>query len=120
LTKRNEFTDKVKKEIAKRANGRCEKCQAALKQGEGEADVDHEIMDALVIEKRKLTAADGQWLCKVCHKIKTADDLKRLAKAKRNEARHIGAVKPKGWSKPEKPQRTGKPKLPPRALYGAE
>lgn len=117
MTKRLEFSRKVKAEIIARAKGCCERCAAVLKKGE--AEINHKTMDAMVIEKKALTIEDGECLCKPCHREITNAQLTALAKAKRNEAKHIGAVKPKGWNKPEKPQRTGKPKLPPRAIYGA-
>jgi hypothetical protein len=115
VTKRLEFPPKVYKAIVLRANGKCELCGAVLKKGE--AEVNHKDMDAMVVEKRKLTIDDGECLCKPCHREITNKQLTALAKAKRNEAKHIGAVKPKGRQKPVKEQRTAKAGLPPRRLY---
>jgi hypothetical protein len=43
------------------------------------------------VEKRKLTASDGQFLCEACHDKKSAtEDVPRIAKAKRQEARDLG------------------------------
>src|SRR5690606_19092516 len=66
---RVEFSRKVKAAIIKRAGGKCEKCNAALKAGEGE--VDHILPCALGGEA---TVANGRLLCRVCHKAKTHTD----------------------------------------------
>jgi 5-methylcytosine-specific restriction endonuclease McrA len=91
MAKRLEFSRKVRKHIIDRANGKCEKCNAALKPGEGDAD--HILPSEL---GGKAEAANGQWLCKVCHKAKTADDIRRIRKADRQRDKATGAVKPKG------------------------
>lgn len=90
MGKRLEFPRKVRKQIIDRANGKCEKCNAALKAGEGDAD--HILPSEL---GGKAEAANGQWLCKVCHKAKTADDVRRIRKADRQRDKASGAVKPK-------------------------
>ena len=53
-------------------------------------------------------------LCEPCHSVKTAkQDVPAIAKAKRREAKHIGATMPKGqiksagFQKVEKPPRAG-------------
>jgi 5-methylcytosine-specific restriction endonuclease McrA len=77
-------------------------------------DIDHIRPDGLLGEP---TLDNARLLCKVCHGTKTKDDVKRIAKAKRQEAKHLGAVQSKqkiqsrGFAKKEK-----KPKLelPPR------
>ncbi len=110
---RLEFSRKVRKEIIDRANGKCEACGAALKVGEGE--VDHILPDAL---QGKPVAANGRWICKPCHKAKTAADIGRIRKADRARDRHTGAVRPKGaFPKAPKPERISKGSLPPKALY---
>jgi hypothetical protein len=75
----------------------CESCGCQTKRFE----IDHKIADGLRIDKtRKLTADDGELLCKdagrdSCHGRKTAEqDVPAIARAKRREARHIGAVRP--------------------------
>lgn len=97
---RREFTRNQKEQIVRRAtvNGvvRCERCHAALKPGQWE--IDHIIPEALrpdADKKGRLTIADGQLLGKCCHRGpdgKTNADVKKIAKAKRQAAKHIGIV----------------------------
>lgn len=121
--KRREFDKKTKAEIKKRckvATGyECECCHAIV----SDVEVDHEPAEALVVDKsKKLTAADGQGLCKPCHKLKTAIDKAKIAKAIRVEARYLGAVAPKQQIRsrgfgPRKPK-PEKLEMPPRrAIY---
>lgn len=92
--KRREFSRAVKVEIMRRAgNGSlfgfvCEKCHAVVAYGE----IHHLDQDAMQTEKSaKLTAKDGQFLCKGCHKEITVAQAPVLAKVKRIEAKHLGA-----------------------------
>lgn len=109
MGKRLEFSRKVRKQIIDRANGKCEGCGAALKPSEGDAD--HILPSEL---GGKAEAANGQWLCKVCHKAKTADDVRKIRKADRQRDKASGAVKPKGkmqsrdFEKAEKPRKIDK------------
>lgn len=120
---RLEFSRKIKATIIARANGRCEACSAALKPGEG--DVDHVLPDAL---GGKPTAANGRLICKPCHKVKTADDVRRIRKADRSRDKASGAIRPAGKIKsPGFPttERAAKrsdkiPVPPPRQLYRQE
>ena len=95
---RREFTRSVRLEIIKRAtdaNGvpRCEICHGVANGGE----VHHDDQDAMQTDKsRKLTAKDGRFLCKPCHKEITKAQAPVLAKAKRREARHTGAKTARG------------------------
>src|SRR6185437_12744524 len=51
---------------------------------------------SLQIDKsRTLTAEEGQVLCDPCNKVKTAQDVINIAKAKRIEARHLGDRDPR-------------------------
>ncbi|MGQ5718503.1 HNH endonuclease [Pseudochrobactrum asaccharolyticum] len=113
MSKRMEFTRKVKAQIIARANGKCEKCSAMLKIGEGE--VDHILPCALGGEA---TVANGRLLCRVCHVEKTAGDIKAIRKSDRQRDKASGAVRPKsalaGQRRP-KPALTKT--LPPRALF---
>jgi 5-methylcytosine-specific restriction protein A len=109
---RVEFPRKIKAEVIARAKGCCEKCAAVLKKGE--AQIDHILPLELGGESK---AANGQLLCKVCHAEKTAQDVRRIRKGDRQRDKASGAVKPKGWQKPVKEQRTTKAGLPPRRLY---
>ena len=114
--KRREFSNAVYAEIKKRCERQtgwaCEICGMIVTSGE----VDHIIAEGLVVDKsKKLTAADGQFLCWPCHQGpdgKTPKDKGAIAKAVRVEAKHIGAVKPKGAiAKPPKAEREHKPPM---------
>jgi 5-methylcytosine-specific restriction enzyme A len=92
MARPHNFTAKQRAEIALRAAGRCEACGAKLKPGEGQAD--HIIPVAMGGES---AVSNGQWLCSPCHLDKTTKaDVPGVAKAKRRQARHIGAVRPAG------------------------
>jgi len=99
---RREFSKSVYADIVKRAinaNGFivCEGCGNVLRYKK--YHIDHTIPDALIVEKRKLTADDGKLLgVECCHAPKTKVDVKNIAEAKRREARHIGIRQPaKMW-----------------------
>ena len=114
---RKEFSRKTKAFIIERAQGRCEGCQAALKIGEG--DCDHILPADLGGDNKP---ANGQWLCKVCHKAKTKVDTRGIRKANRKRDKATGAIQPKGKiparPKPGKKQPLiAKINLPPRNLY---
>jgi len=71
----------------------CEECGEPAKQFE----IDHITAEGLrVSDNRRLGPADGQLLCLACHRQKTASDKSHISKAKRVEARHVGADPPKG------------------------
>ena len=109
---RQEFTKPVRFQIIQRARVgsttfRCERegCGAIVMGFE----INHKNMDALKdgfgSNKRvPLTANDGELLCKPCHREETKRQMASLAKAKRIEARHVGAHEPRvkirsrGWS----------------------
>lgn len=123
---RREFTKTVYAQIVRRAmlpNGEiaCEGCGLIL--GKKPYHVDHTKPDGLEIDKsRKLTAADGKLLgVECCHKPKTAVDVAVIAKAKRNEARHLGIKRAtqKIPSRPAAPkQRADKLPMPgPKSLF---
>ena len=108
--KRREFTKDVYAQIVRRATNKaghvvCEGCGLVL--GKKPYHVDHTIADALILEKRKLTASDGKLLgVECCHAPKTKQDVADIARAKRREARHTGAIKPKrSIASPPKPPR---------------
>lgn len=133
---RREFTNSVYAAIVKRAmqsNGEiaCEGCGLIL--GRKPYHVDHTVPDALQVDKsRKLTVDDGKLLgVECCHKPKTVEDQGAIAKAKRNEANHLGfktipakKLRGAGFPKSEKAaKREPKaflPPLPPRQLYREE
>lgn len=94
---RREFPRAVKFQIIRRAtiDGQitCEGCHLVL--GAKRWDIDHTIADALYLDKtRDLTADDGRLLgLACCHKPKTAEDVRIIAKMKRMEARDKGIRK---------------------------
>ena len=112
IMKRREFTKDVYAQIVRRATNEdghvvCEGCGYVL--GKKPYHVDHTIPDALVIEKRKLTAADGKLLgVACCHAPKTKHDVANIAQAKRREAldRGFKAKTKHPIPKPPKPERT--------------
>ncbi|MQW00683.1 HNH endonuclease [Sinorhizobium medicae] len=90
------FSKKIQGQAFLRCGGKCEKCQAHLKVGEGEYD--HIVPYALSEDS---TLSNCQVLCVPCHRgegAKTSDDIKAIAKAKRNWLKHTGAW-PKSKSK---------------------
>jgi hypothetical protein len=125
---RREFTRSQKAQMLKRASdekGRifCEGCGLNIT---GKAvEFDHTIPEALVIDKTKpLTIDDGKALGRdCCHRApggKTAQDVARIAKAKRQEAGHLGirpTIKSAGFRKAAPQRRASTPlekQLPPR------
>ena len=90
----------------------CDGCGLPCKKWE----IDHVRADALLGDP---TFANSRLLCIPCHTGKTAADIKIIAKAKRTEARHLGAVKStkkinsRGF---EKKERKEKLPLPPRKM----
>jgi 5-methylcytosine-specific restriction endonuclease McrA len=111
---RLEFSRKAKAIIIARANGQCDACGAVLKPGEG--DIDHILPCAL---GGLPEAANGRLICRVCHKAKTADDIRRIRKADRQRDKHSGAVKPVGKiaSRPKEARPATKQALAPRAMF---
>ncbi len=86
---RREFSTKVKAAAFQRSGGACEQCTAKLYVGK--FHFDHRIADGLNGEP---TLANCVVLCLACHSEKTAKhDVPAIARAKRREARHIGAVR---------------------------
>lgn len=89
----------------------CDGCGLPVK---GKFEIDHIRADGLLGEP---TFENSRLLCIPCHKDKTKDDVARIAKAKRVEARHLGAVRPKGKIQSRgfvKKERKEKIPLPPR------
>ncbi len=93
---RREFTRAIKAAAFQRSAGNCESCTAHLYPGK--FAYDHRIPDGLTGEP---TISNCVVLCVACHSVKTTKhDVPAIARAKRREAKHIGA-KPKGrpWPK---------------------
>ncbi len=92
---RREFTRAIRAAAFQRAGGHCEKCTAKLYTGK--FHYDHRIPDGLTGEP---TLPNCVVLCIACHSVKTKRDVADIARAKRREAKHIGATKPKRpWPK---------------------
>lgn len=84
---RVEFNRAARRAIIERASGKCEKCSATLKPGEGE--VDHILPCSL---GGKAEIANGWLLCRVCHVEKSGNDIRRTRKADRQRDRFSGAI----------------------------
>lgn len=130
---RRNFTRNQKEQIVERSKNEsgeicCEGCKLVLAGKPHE--VDHIIPEALRPEadkKEKITIAEGQLLGKdCCHRGedgKTNKDVKQIAKAKRQNAKHVGITRAKqsipgrGFARPDKPAKQAKTQLPPRRLF---
>lgn len=116
---RREFPRKVRRAAIERAAGHCEKCKAVLKPRE--AEVDHILPSELGGDP---VIANAQVLCRVCHKDKTAADIRRIRKGDKQRDKASGAIRPAGNIKgrgfptsPKAAKRQEKTPLPPRRLY---
>lgn len=124
MTKRLEFSAKIRDQAAQRANGKCEMC--GLPFAGRRPEYDHVLPDALGGEP---TLANFRAVCSPCHKAKTAkEDVPRIRKADRSRRVATGARLPrqKIASNPDalkadqKPRAIGKSAfapLPRRQLY---
>lgn len=130
---RRNFTRNQKEQIVTRATNAdgqicCEGCGLVLAGKPHE--VDHIIPEGLRSEedkKKPITIAEGQLLGKACcHRGpdgKTNKDVKQIAKAKRQNAKHVGITRPKqsirsaGFARTGKPARIQKQTPPRRSLY---
>ncbi|MBV8895498.1 MAG: HNH endonuclease [Acidobacteriaceae bacterium] len=83
---RREFSAKVKVQAFQRANGCCEGCGARLTTGKFEYD--HINPDGLtgspVLDNCRV-------VCVGCHRTKTRNDIRDISRAKRRQAKHLGA-----------------------------
>jgi 5-methylcytosine-specific restriction protein A len=85
---RKEFSDRTRALAFQRSNGRCAECCMRLQPGR--IAFDHINPDGLT----GLPTVDNcNVLCTACHREKTGGDVGRIAKAKRQHARDIGAHK---------------------------
>lgn len=127
MTERREFDVATKIAIVNRASDsswriHCERCGLWCK-SRRDYQIDHVIpegMRPLIDKERKLSAADGQLLCLVCHDEKTDKDKSEIGLAKRQEAYDKGIDKPRKrkWRRwpprvreRERPPAVGKPRL---------
>lgn len=89
---RRRHSAKDRARILKANNEICHLCGGAIHPGEA-WEIEHVIALELSGDD---TDANKRPAHVKCHKAKTADDAGKIAKAKRNEARHIGAKRPSG------------------------
>jgi 5-methylcytosine-specific restriction protein A len=122
MTKRKRRTGKQRLAILKAHDSKCYLCGGAITPGEA-FELEHMIAFELTRDDSdgNLRPAHSK-----CHAVKTRDDVAAIARAKRREVNHNGAkpaprqkIKSPGFARPDKPQRTGKPKMKPKQLYGA-
>jgi len=124
MGKRREFSTSARLAMIQRATRDlsvyCELCDLPCTKWE----YHHIIEEELVVDKSaKLTSDDGLLICEPCHDDITAtQSIPRVAKAKRREARHLGAHRPKGSIKGpgfDRKERAhaGRPALPPRGMF---
>jgi hypothetical protein len=116
---RREFPSRVKVAVIKRCTRDgatyCEKCGAIAKRWQ----IDHVRPDGLLGEP---VIENAMLICELCWQEKNPLDTKVIAKAKRREAKNIGAVKPKGQIAnrgfaPSEKKREPKQTLPPRRMF---
>lgn len=89
MTKRTEFSSKVRDQAYERSKGKCENKACGLPLQVGRFHYDHILPDAL---GGKPTIANCQVICESCHVAKTAkEDVPRIRKADRQRKAHIGA-----------------------------
>ena len=104
MSRRRSFSPKDRARIFAANNGICHICNSAI-DGVREAwEVEHVIAWALTRDDSDSNLRPAH---KKCHREqKTAKDVAVIAQAKRREARHTGAIKPKGSiASPPKPPR---------------
>lgn len=88
---RSEFSAKTKVEAFTRCGGRCEKCTARL--FPGNTEYDHSTACGIGGGN---SVGNCVALCRACHRLKTsADDVPRIAKAKRNHRHNAGVKRPR-------------------------
>lgn len=115
---RREFTKATRGAVIKRATRDdviyCEDCSLPCKRFQ----IDHIRADGLLGEP---VLENAQLLCEVCFGVKNPADASAIARAKRIEARHIGADRPKSSipSRPKqaRPVRDKPPPLPRKPLF---
>jgi 5-methylcytosine-specific restriction endonuclease McrA len=116
MMKRRNWTTKRRLALFNTHDGICHLCKGKIESGQA-----WEVEHVIAIE---LGGDDDEANCRPahfkCHKAKTRDDVGKIAKAKRVEARHTGASRPKGnlqsrgFDKVERPK---KPGLPPKQMF---
>jgi hypothetical protein len=125
MTRRLEFTRKTKLARWLHAGGRCEilwdgkRCDVALAPGRVEYHHDIEAESG-----GDNSFGNARATCVQCHKLLTRPFIKAIRKADRSQAAHLNLkpapavkIKSRGFTKPDKPARTAKPVLKPRAMF---
>jgi len=115
---RREFPTSVRVAVIKRTTDErgfvhCEKCKEQAKKFQ----IDHVIADGL---GGKPVLENAMLICERCYSEKNPQDTTLIAKAKRREAKHIGAKTKSqyGFRRPEKePVKSRHSELPRRPLY---
>lgn len=93
MTKRQEFTGKVKFAAWERSGGLCETCKAMLKPGR--IEYDHRVPCALGGDA---SLENCECICRECHAEKTAkQDVPAIARAVRQERAQAFIRKPSRW-----------------------
>ena len=119
---RKEFPKSVKVAAIKRATqGKevfCEKCGVMTK---GKFEIDHIKEDFYGGEP---VLENAMILCVACHREKTSSSAKPMAKVRKVEAKHVGAIRPKGKLQsrgfPKKEKREQIPLPTRRSIYTGE
>lgn len=121
---RREFSKAIRVAVIKRATKNsavyCEACGALAKRFQ----IDHVRADGLLGEP---TIENAMLICEPCWRVKNPQDATAIARAKRREAKAIGATRPKqsiksaGFAKSartlRREARGPRPSLPPKPLY---
>ncbi|MQB37649.1 HNH endonuclease [Agrobacterium tumefaciens] len=113
---RTEFTRKTKQEALKRSGIRCEatgtrygfeegrRCNCSLSLG---VQYDHAVPDALGGDN---SLENCLAICVQCHRFKTRNDVKQIAKSNRQRDKASGVIRPAGKIKSPSFQKSAKPK----------
>lgn len=96
MTTRRSLSTSARVRIFRDADGRCHICGQRITVSD-RWDVEHVIPIAMGGADDDSNMAPSHM---ACHRAKTASDLGQIAKAKRQEARHLGVKKPTRWRKP--------------------
>jgi 5-methylcytosine-specific restriction enzyme A len=86
---RQEFSAKVRRAAFERSGGRCESCGSLLG---AKVEYDHQTPDFM---GGKPDLDNCRAICRGCHKEKTKNDIKQIAKVKRLVAKRAGVKKPR-------------------------
>lgn len=90
MTERRHISTRERTALFLAAGGKCAHCSVKIQPGQ-RWDLDHARPLELL---GKDEPANWQLLCAPCHRAKTSDDVSRIRKAQRQEARHLGTKAP--------------------------